>query len=288
MYAPHNGTPRQFISLDKDAARSSIHLNWIPVLCFALTLHITPFPDQPLSTPCLTPNPARAHQPNSSPALAMPPPGPTTIALPAISTLPTLPDSNLTATLDLLFEPSPALHALALPTLRAAAPPFPSYPALIAALREQLLALASPSSAGSSTSEAKGKEVEGGKDKETLYAILGSHPRLGERRKEVVLSGFSSAEQRHLQQQDEREREELARLNAEYEATFPGLRYVVWVNGRAMGEVVADMRRRMARADVEEEEREVIEVRFLPFFLFCFFLCNRGGFGDGGCANRGG
>ena len=273
-HAPHNGTPRRFISLDKDAARSSIHLNSIPVLCFALTLHITPFPDQPLSTPCPTPNPTRAHQRKPDPALTMPPPGP--ITLPAISTLPTLPDTALAAALDLLFEPSPALHALALPTLRAT-PPFPSYPALIAVLRERLLALASSgSSTGSSTSEEQKEVAEEGmggkKDKETLYDILGSHPRLGERRKEVVLSGFSSAEQRHLQQQDEREREELARLNAEYEARFPGLRYVVWVNGRAMGEVVADMRRRMARGDVEEEEGEVIEVGLYFLFFFRFFL----------------
>ena len=239
-----------------------------------------------------------------------PPPGPTTtIALPAISTLPTLLDTALAAALDLLFEPSPALHAVALPTLRTAAPPFPSYPALIAALREQLLALASPSSSGSSSTGAEtrtseeDKTTEGaeeqekrreggpGKGKETLYAILGSHPRLGERRKEVVLSGFSSAEQRHLQQQQEGEREELARLNAEYEARFPGLRYVVWVNGRGMGEVVADMRRRIGRGDVEEEEREAIEVGFLFssfFFLFPFSLWNRGEVEGGGCADRGG
>ena len=236
-----------------------------------------------------------------------PPPGPTTIALPAISTLPTLPDTALAAALDLLFEPSPALHAVALPTLRTAAPPFPSYPALIAALREQLLALASPSSSGSSSTGAetrtseedktegaeqeKGNERRAGTGKETLYAILGSHPRLGERRKEVVLSGFSSAEQRHLQQQQEGEREELARLNAEYEARFPGLRYVVWVNGRGMGEVVADMRRRIGRGDVQEEEREAIEVGFLFssfFFLFPFSLWNRGEVEGGGCADRGG
>lgn len=170
--------------------------------------------------------------------------------LPAIASLPTLSAAALTATLDLLFEPSPDLHALALPTVRTLS--FASYPDLIDTLRAQLLDIAD-AVAGDNAEDEEGRR--------RLYGILGSHPRLGEKRKEVVLSGFSAAEQRHLREQGKEEEErELARLNREYEERFPGLRYVVWVNGRGRGEVMADMRRRIARGDVREEEREGIRV----------------------------
>ncbi|KAG7290082.1 hypothetical protein NEMBOFW57_000076 [Staphylotrichum longicolle] len=147
--------------------------------------------------------------------------------LPAIASLPTLSAAALTATLDLLFEPSPDLHALALPTVRTLS--FASYTDLIDTLRAQLLDIADA---------VAGDDAEDEEGRRRLYGILGSHPRLGEKRKEVVLSGFSAAEQRHLQQGKEEEERELARLNREYEERFPGLR--------------------IARGDVREEEREGI------------------------------
>ncbi|KAK4120257.1 hypothetical protein N657DRAFT_164874 [Parathielavia appendiculata] len=169
--------------------------------------------------------------------------------LPAITSLPTLSDTALTSTIDLLFEPSPDLHALALPTVRALS--FASYDDLIATLRTQLLDL---------TSAVRGDEE--GRGRRTLYGILGSHPRLGEKKNKGVqgegqggLSQLSAEEQRHLREEDE----ELAGLNREYEERFPGLRYVVWVNGRGRGEVMADMRRRIRRGDIREEEKEGIQ-----------------------------
>ncbi|KAK0704427.1 Oxo-4-hydroxy-4-carboxy-5-ureidoimidazoline decarboxylase [Lasiosphaeris hirsuta] len=163
--------------------------------------------------------------------------------LPAVASLPTLPSAALAATLDLLFEPSADLHALALPTLRALS--FASYPDLIETLRNELLAIA----------ESVGGDDDDGKA--PLYNILGSHPRLGEPKKEV-LSAQSAAEQQRLQEGGAEEAERLRGLNREYEARFPGLRYVVFVNGRGRGEVVEDMRRRIERGDVREEEREAI------------------------------
>ncbi|KAK4448962.1 Oxo-4-hydroxy-4-carboxy-5-ureidoimidazoline decarboxylase [Podospora aff. communis PSN243] len=161
--------------------------------------------------------------------------------LPAVTSLPTLPDASLTSTLDLLFEPSPDLHALALPTLRHIS--FDSYDHLIATLRESLLAIAA-----SLTSD---------DDRKPLHNILGSHPRLGEPKKET-LSEQSRKEQARLQEGKEEEREMLRGLNEEYERAFPGLRYVVFVNGRGRPEVMEDMRRRIERGDVREEEREGI------------------------------
>lgn len=181
--------------------------------------------------------------------------------LPAISSLPTLSDTALRATLDLLFEPSPELHTLALPTIRTLS--FASYDDLIATLRDQLLEIAA----------AVESNEEG---KQRLHRVLGSHPRLGERKRQA-LSEQSREEQRHLQGEGEAGAEELARLNGEYEGAFPGLRYVVFVDGRGREEVMADMRRRIARGDLREEEREGIRVSLfgLPFSLCCFLMCVR-------------
>ncbi|KAK0623723.1 Oxo-4-hydroxy-4-carboxy-5-ureidoimidazoline decarboxylase [Immersiella caudata] len=161
--------------------------------------------------------------------------------LPAITSIPTLPDASLTSTLDLLFEPSPDLHTLALPTLRQIS--FDSYDHLISTLRDSLLSIAS-----SLTSD---------EDRKPLHNILGSHPRLGEPKKET-LSEQSKKEQAKLQEGQGEEKEQLRALNKEYEEKFPGLRYVVFVNGRGRPEVMEDMRRRIARGDIREEEREGI------------------------------
>ena len=67
-----------------------------------------------------------------------------------------------------------------------------------------------------------------------------------------------STEERQRQEEAAAERQLLADLNAEYEARFPGLRYVVFVNGRARPAILADMRERIARGDAAAEEREAI------------------------------
>ncbi|KAK3954541.1 Oxo-4-hydroxy-4-carboxy-5-ureidoimidazoline decarboxylase [Pseudoneurospora amorphoporcata] len=172
--------------------------------------------------------------------------------LPSISSLPTLPDAALISTLDLLFEPSPELRALALPTLRTIS--FSSYPDLISTLGDELLAIAN-AVADPSVPETEREDLE-----QPLHAILGSHPRLGEPKKET-LSAQSKKEQAHLNAAGDSEevKEQLRALNREYEETFPGLRYVVWVNGRPRAEIMADMRRRIDRGDLRAEEREGIQ-----------------------------
>ncbi|KAK2804210.1 hypothetical protein FQN51_002299 [Onygenales sp. PD_10] len=196
----------------------------------------------------------------------MPPPTPTpTPSLPPITTLPSLPTPRLTTTLDTLFESSPALHTLILPLLTTQ--PFPSYPALIDAIGARMTAL----SAQNST-----------RDREVLRGILGAHPRLGERRKEG-LSELSRREQGGLdggvgvgvgvggteekkggggeeaEAEAEAEAAELRRLNGVYEEKFPGLRYVVFVNGRPRNVIMQDMRRRIDRGDFEREIEEIIQ-----------------------------
>ncbi|KAK2808254.1 hypothetical protein FQN50_004809 [Emmonsiellopsis sp. PD_5] len=186
----------------------------------------------------------------------MPTPTPSP-SLPPITTLPSLPASTLTTTLDTLFESSPDLHTLILPLLTHQ--PFPSYPALIAAVGARMTALSAQNSA---------------RDREVLCGILGAHPRLGERRKEA-LSELSRREQGGLgggvggkkeeggegevEAEAEVEAAQLRRLNGVYEEKFPGLRYVVFVNGRPRNVIMQDMRRRIDRGDFEREIEEIIQ-----------------------------
>ncbi|CAK9437830.1 uncharacterized protein LODBEIA_P22080 [Lodderomyces beijingensis] len=85
--------------------------------------------------------------------------------------------------------------------------------------------------------------------------IIAAHPRLGVP-KTTSLSEHSSAEQKNLGGGSDEMRQRLVELNAQYEARFPGLRYVVFVNGRGRDEIMEDMRRRIERGSIELE-REV-------------------------------
>lgn len=159
-------------------------------------------------------------------------------SLPPIASLPHSPDPTLTHILDLLFEPSPPLHALSLPILRSTT--FPSYETLIAAVNAQLSALAASD---------KPEDVA------TLSEILCSHPRLGEKK---VDSEQSRKEQAQLQGGEEEGRK-LKALNEEYEEAFPGLRYVVFVNGRPRPAIMENMRARIDRGDITAERQEAIK-----------------------------
>ena len=143
-------------------------------------------------------------------------------------------------TLDLLFEPSLALHSLVANSLAAAS--ISSYLDLVSLVRDATSALLDDPAPQSQA---------------TLCAILGSHPRLGARN---IESAQSAAEQARLQQGHEAERAQLASLNDEYEDRFRGLRYVVFVNGRGRDEIMDDMRARIERGDIEVEKRTALQV----------------------------
>ncbi|KAF2004298.1 hypothetical protein P154DRAFT_459470 [Amniculicola lignicola CBS 123094] len=161
--------------------------------------------------------------------------------LPPISTLPDAPSPTLTLVLDTLFEPSPPLHTLSLPVLRSTT--FPSYSTLILAVKSQLTALAA------STSPA---------DIETLSEILCAHPRLGEKKVDSEMSRREQAGLKEGGEELEREKEKLEKLNREYEDKFPGLRYVVFVNGRPRPVIMENMRSRIDRGDIAAEREEAI------------------------------
>ena len=177
--------------------------------------------------------------------------------LPPIDTVLSLPFQTRAQILDLLFEPCPALHTLALPLTSSTdatvgsstTEPFASYDDLIIAVGTSLNALVESTSSS---------------DRQWLDTILAAHPRLGEKK---VDSSLSSAEQAAMaaasasqESTSKAEAEELARLNDEYEAAFPGLRYVVFVAGRPRGVIMEDMRTRIRRGDGEMERREAIKV----------------------------
>ncbi|KAI2615238.1 Oxo-4-hydroxy-4-carboxy-5-ureidoimidazoline decarboxylase [Hypoxylon sp. NC1633] len=166
--------------------------------------------------------------------------------LPPVPSLLSADDETIKSVLDMLFEPSADLHALAVPAIRENSPS-PSYELLIKHVGDLMFHLA-----GSSTSP----DVRA-----NLHGILGSHPRLGEKK---VDSAQSRAEQAHLNASGgsgnkEEETAKLKALNEEYEARFPGLRYVVFVNGRSRPVVMQNMRERIDRGDIRAEEREAIQ-----------------------------
>ncbi|EME85660.1 uncharacterized protein MYCFIDRAFT_41093 [Pseudocercospora fijiensis CIRAD86] len=157
--------------------------------------------------------------------------------LPPVESVPNLATEERANILDLLFEPSAQLHTLSVPLLHEKH--FHSYADLISAVGVQLTELSeSPSSS----------------DTTWLESILGSHPRLGAKK---VESAQSQAEQAQLQGNAE-EAEQLRALNEQYEKTFPGLRYVVFVNARSRPVIMDDMRARIAVGDMKSERLAAI------------------------------
>lgn len=89
-----------------------------------------------------------------------------------------------------------------------------------------------------------------------VSAIISAHPRLGPLKN--ALSSHSSAEQRSLAGLEE-EAERLRQLNDRYEKQFPGLRFVVYVNGRSRDAIMEIMKQRIDRGDIRAERREAFE-----------------------------
>ncbi|CRG90663.1 putative WD repeat-containing protein C3H5,08c [Talaromyces islandicus] len=177
--------------------------------------------------------------------------------LPSISSLLSLPASDQLQALDTLFEPSAELHALVQPILSAQT--FSTYSQLVDAIQNKFSELA----ADSTTAK-----------KQTLYGILGSHPRLGapSPAAQANLSELSRREQANLNSSNNSTdgpsaadlAAQLASLNKEYEETYPGLRYVTFVNGRGRDVIMVDMRRRISRANIELEVQDNIQGYVLP------------------------
>ncbi|CCG82936.1 Putative uncharacterized protein [Taphrina deformans PYCC 5710] len=138
---------------------------------------------------------------------------------------------------DLLFEPSEALHGL------------------LSGHQGTLLERSPGGRVSEDLVTFVGDVLVAGSGSREVDAVLNAHPRLGAT---TIESAQSVHEQRNLTASSAAERDRLKVLNEAYEARFPGLRYVVFVNGRSRAVVMDDMARRIERGSVALERREAI------------------------------
>lgn len=158
--------------------------------------------------------------------------------LPLPQSLPSLPDPEKVEVLDHLFEPCPTLSQLLLP--RVFTQSYASYAAFLEASRDALLAY---------LNEEEAKDAVSPK----IAKIISAHPRLGPSKDK--LSSHSTSEQKSLLGSEE-EAQKLADCNKLYEQTFPGLRYVVFVNGRSRETIMENMKTRIHRGNIKLERQE--------------------------------
>lgn len=146
--------------------------------------------------------------------------------------------SELELVLDNLFEPCRTLTGLLIPKIQTHT--FNSYTELIEYCRTVLLELIS-----------QYKCLPDETEKSTICNIVGAHPRLGVP-KTTDLSEHSQNEQKSLSGSEELTTR-LRQLNNEYEARFPGLIFVVFVNGRSRDTIMNIMRERTEKSSWIQE-----------------------------------
>ncbi|KAG2735983.1 hypothetical protein G9P44_000073 [Scheffersomyces stipitis] len=174
--------------------------------------------------------------------------------LPSISLFPSLSKEEKVEVLAHLFERCETLTELIFSTvLYDSNTTFASYTQLIEAIRT---ALRKYLSEAEETAEKTHTAIDA-----KIAKIIAAHPRLGGSSKASAekLSQHSSSEQKSLQTSSAEEASLLVVLNDEYESVFPGLRYVVFVNGRSRPVVMENMRSRIARNDIQKEREEAFE-----------------------------
>lgn len=160
--------------------------------------------------------------------------------LPNITEVPDLTPPQQTELLGHLFEPCPTLTNKIVSLLQKQ---FPSYQHLIELIRNYLLEYVNQEEAKASSGEV-----------EDINLIIAAHPRLGGSSKgpSEDLSQHLSSEQKSLQGSPQ-ETQRLIELNDKYEETFPGLRYVVFVNGRSRQVIMEDMETRIEKNNIQAE-----------------------------------
>lgn len=187
------------------------------------------------------------------------------LTIPPSTKLSSLPYEKVSSVLGLLFEPTDSLNKLIYTTIiqpsssssNSNSNSLDSYPTLIEKVRTLLLTSINPSDDS---------------QKDLVSEIIAAHPRLGSKK---VDSEQSKKEQASLQsgsQQQLQLQQKLNELNQVYEKTFPGLRFVVFVNGRPLPEILKIMEKRIERNDYNLEVKEAFNVSLFIFFLFLLFV----------------
>lgn len=137
-----------------------------------------------------------------------------------------------------LFEPHPAIHSYLTPYLFTDKNTFTSYDQFTALARSKLLELDPNAS--------------------ITQEIISAHPRLGI---PAALSSHSDSEQKTIFGSDKKVDDIVSQfiaLNKSYEDNFPGLRYVLFVNGRSKDEIFKDFERRLSRKNYKLEVEEAL------------------------------
>jgi 2-oxo-4-hydroxy-4-carboxy-5-ureidoimidazoline decarboxylase len=93
-----------------------------------------------------------------------------------------------------------------------------------------------------------------------LAAALAGHPRIGERAGAGHEAGFSAREQAHVDRDDADVMGELAEGNRDYEQRF-GRVFLIRAAGRTSGEILTELRRRLANDDETERAETVAALR---------------------------
>lgn len=148
-----------------------------------------------------------------------------------------LTDDEITNVLDNLFEPCHTLNKYLVPHIRGNN--FKTYTELIESTRVLLSDIIS-----NYEKDSKNNILV----KSDICKIVSAHPRLGvPNNKSAHLSVHSKNEQKSLNSGNQNPELEntLKLLNAKYEDTFPGLRFVVFVNGRPRSEIIDLMNHRI-------------------------------------------
>lgn len=148
--------------------------------------------------------------------------------------------------LDSLFEPCDVLRSILIAALLDHNQSYESYSHFIEKARTALLEYLLTAEAAS----ASGKPMD-----PNIAKIIAAHPRLGApvpSQEPQKLSEHSAAEQRSLADVAGK----LGELNEQYERKFPGLRYVVFVNGRPRDAIMQNMKERIERGDIKKEREE--------------------------------
>ncbi|RCK67348.1 putative allantoinase 1 [Candida viswanathii] len=166
------------------------------------------------------------------------------MALPSIATLKQLPPADQKHVLDQLFEPCDTLSNFIF--IKVLPQDFASYPDFINLVRSELIVFLR---INEHAHNSYGEELS-----PVINEIISAHPRLGEPKKEA-LSVHSSNEQKTLNSDPEIVAK-LKEMNEKYEQRFPGLRYVVFVNGRNRLEILDDMNKRIERGDIKLEREQ--------------------------------
>lgn len=167
--------------------------------------------------------------------------------LPETKNIAQLSDTQIGAVLDALFEPCAALKSYLIPKIRTR--PSANYPKLIDFCRACLHTLIDEYETDSQAHS-------------QVCNIVCAHPRLGVPKRDISsLSVHSQNEQKSLNCGDPNGElgQKLARMNELYEEKFPGLIFVVFVNGRTREEIIEIMKERIASSNWKDEVRHAFD-----------------------------